>query len=169
MFVAVACTRSAVMNNQSNTPKVSGSSVTNVAAWQDFADPTSGFGFKYPQTWSVGPSTKYSECVFDENHVCAIGVNIEKSPDESNEVSAVSNEKLMKEFETKYSNVQKDQMVVNNLHINKYSVADETQVFIETTDYDYILNISKLDSPNNYETIKSVLDQLIPTLNISKK
>ncbi len=150
----------------------------DVSTWQTYTDPTSGFRFQYPANWNILSANKsYTVCLSEVStgQSCDIGVNVVKAPDESHPSGVVSNEDLIKVFEKKYSSqkITKDQKVIHGLHTLQYSVPDETQIFIETSTYDYVFSIFQHDAlgnvRNNYSLIDQVLSRMMTTVNVAKK
>lgn len=170
-------TKNANVNKSVRQPTPQDTSL-DITTWQSFSDPASGFSFKYPSNWNVlSTNTSYTVCLAENSasQSCDIGINIVKAPDERHPAGVLSNEDLIKALEKKYASqtIGKDLKVVNGLHTAKYSVAEETQIFIETTTYDYILAMSQHDPlgkiRGDYTKISQVLSLLATTVSVSKK
>ncbi len=150
----------------------------DIAGWKVFTEPTSGFSFKYPANWSVlSANTSYTICLSEvsTSQSCDIGVSIVKAPDERHPSGVQSNEELIAAFKKKYSSqtIGSALAVVNGLHTAKYSMPEETQIFIETATYDYVLAISRHDAAgnvrNNYTQTGQVLSLLAKTISAVKQ
>lgn len=122
-------------------------------------------------------ATRYTVCLSEHSasRSCAIGVSITKVADTKHPDTTVSNDDLIKAFEKKYASefIKKGRLVVNDLHTATYSVPEQTDVFIDTATYDYVLHVASRDEQGiartNYLDLTKILETMTSTVRVDTK